>query len=69
MPWLWIMVGIGLALPVAVVAVTIVWGTQRVPGSSRVFGAALLGLAIGALGGLMVSAVVIGLALGLRALR
>lgn len=61
---------VGLLAPILVAAVTITFGAARAPRAGSGMARALaLGLALGAIGGGIVCAIVIGLALLLRALR
>jgi hypothetical protein len=69
MPWIAILVGIGAVLPIVVAVITVWWRSSGVPGSGSIIRATVIGVALGAAGGLLVSALVIGLTLGLRELR
>jgi hypothetical protein len=66
-----VLLAVGAIAPVVVAALTIFFGTPRVPhgGTWGMAGAMAKGLALGAVGGLIVCAIVIGLALILRAVR
>lgn len=67
--WLWTFFVIGFLLPAAAAAATAFWYTKDTPGAWAFLRFALIALAVGALAGLLVSALVIGLALAVRAAR
>lgn len=67
MPWTVVLIAIGAVLPIVVAAATIFLGTRDVSGSGRIVRATCLGIALGAIGGALVSALVIVIMLILRA--
>lgn len=69
MSLIWVLVGVGAITPILVALAIIFFGTHNVPGSGRIVRPTLIGIVLGALGGLLVCALVIALALGLRELR
>jgi hypothetical protein len=66
---MWVIAGIGFLLPAAAAVGTAFWYTRDTPGAWAFLRFALLALALGALGGLLVSGLVIGLALLVREAR
>jgi hypothetical protein len=69
MPWVVVFVAIGLLIPVVVAMAVVFVRMRQTPVVGAIVRAFSLGLVLGATGGLIVSAIVIGLALALRAAR
>ena len=69
MSWTVLLVVVGAVLPIVVAVTTIIFGTGRVPGGGGLGVAFGKGIALGTAGGLVISAIVIAVVLGLRALR
>jgi hypothetical protein len=67
--WFWMLAVVVLLLPAAAAVTTAFWYTAGTPGAWAFLRFALIALALGALGGLLVSALVIGLALLVREAR
>jgi hypothetical protein len=67
--WLWVFAGFGFLLPAGAAVAMAFWYTRDVPGAWAFLRFALIALALGALGGLIVSALVIGLVLLVREAR
>ncbi len=69
MPWVVVFVAIGLLIPVVVAMAVVLVRSRQTTVVGAIVRAFSLGLVLGAAGGLIVSAIVIGLALALRAAR
>ncbi len=67
--WTLLFLVVGAILPVAVACLTVFFGTRGQRGSGAIVKGAVIGIAAGAAGGLLASAVVVALVLALRAAR
>ncbi len=68
MPWIIVLLGAGAALPIIIVVALIMFRPTGASGPGGLVWAVCMGIALGAAGGLLISAVIVGLVLGLRAI-
>ena len=59
MDWTILLIALGAVLPIAVAAITVLMYTRGLPGSGGIVRATSLGLAAGAVGGLLVSGLIV----------
>ena len=69
MPWTFMLIVIGAALPIVIAMTTVFFSTRGATGVAGLARAFVAGIALGTAGALVISAIVIGIVLGLRALR